>query len=168
MKVEDLMMLGLGSGLIVVWLVLMAIAITLWVLNCLFVMKFCANCGHAHAGLVWLPVPGVANVVILQSMVLSGAVGYSNALIWITTIGMVGGLVLSFIPLVGLLFVVISVVCGVIQYVLMVAGVYKVANLVNKSGIVYLLLYMFVSILQPFLWRGLANGLLAYADAEYT
>lgn len=162
------MMLGLGSGLMVVWLVLMAIAITLWVLNCLFVMKFCANCGHAHAGLVWLPVPGVANVVILQSMVLSGAVGYSNALIWITTIGMVGGLVLSFIPLVGLLFVVISVVCGVIQYVLMVAGVYKVANLVNKSGIVYLLLYMFVSILQPFLWRGLANGLLAYADAEYT
>lgn len=168
MEVEDLMMLGLGSGLLVVWLVLMAIAITLWVLNCLFVMKFCANCGHAHAGLVWLPVPGVANVVILQSMVLSGAVGYSNALIWITTIGMVGGLVLSFIPLVGLLFVVISVVCGVIQYVLMVAGVYKVANLVNKSGIVYLLLYMFVSILQPFLWRGLANGLLAYADAEYT
>lgn len=168
MEVEDLMMLGLGSGLIVVWLVLMAIAIALWVLNCLFVMKFCANCGHAHAGLVWLPVPGVANVVILQSMVLSGAVGYSNALIWITTIGMVGGLVLSFIPLVGLLFVVISVVCGVIQYVLMVAGVYKVANLVNKSGIVYLLLYMFVSVLQPFLWRGLANGLLAYADAEYT
>lgn len=155
------MLLGLGSGLLVIWIILIALALALWVLNCLFIMKFCANCGHAHAGLVWLPVPGVANVVILQSMVLSGAVGYSNVLIWVTAIGMVAGIVLSFIPIIGL-------VCAVIQSLLIVIGVYKVANLVNKSGIVYLLLYLFVSVSQPFLWRGLANGLLAYADSEYT
>lgn len=161
MEVEDLMLLGLGSGLLVIWIILIALALALWVLNCLFIMKFCANCGHAHAELVWLPVPGVANVVILQSMVLSGAVGYSNVLIWVTAIGMVAGIVLSFIPIIGL-------VCAVIQSLLIVIGVYKVANLVNKSGIVYLLLYLFVSVSQPFLWRGLANGLLAYADSEYT
>lgn len=162
------MLLGLGSGLLVIWIILIALALALWVLNCLFIMKFCANCGHAHAGLVWLPVPGVANVVILQSMVLSGAVGYSNVLIWVTAIGMVAGIVLSFIPIIGLFLVIIGLVCAVIQSLLIVIGVYKVANLVNKSGIVYLLLYLFVSVSQPFLWRGLANGLLAYADSEYT
>ncbi|MCM1440884.1 MAG: hypothetical protein NC131_17040, partial [Roseburia sp.] len=72
-----------------------------WVFTTLKLMRFCSMCGHPHAGLVWVPLPGVSTGITLQSMSLlgTGTLPYNLAGIlgWVCA----GCSVLTFIPFVG-------------------------------------------------------------------
>ena len=157
----------MASFMLPVLIVLLVVLLAVWVVCCIFYMKFCSACGHAHSGLVWVPVPGIPNIIVLQSMTLTGAVDYNNILIYGVCCGMLACMLLSGIPIIGVVLGIVGWICSIAYLVLMLIGMYKVAALLGKNGVVYVLLAFLLPITQPFLFGSLAKGLNEYAEETY-
>lgn len=157
-----------GGVIIGVILVVAIISLLCWAIITFMAMKFCQMAGNQKAAMVWIPLPGIHYAIVLESMTLVESFHMNTQVILGMGYGSAVCFLLAFVPKVGAVFSIISSILSIILGFCVLVGIFKTCKMVGKSGILYVLLTMFVPVIGlSVTYSAMTKGLSAYADDTY-
>lgn len=157
-----------GGAIIGIILVVAVVTLICWVIISFMAMKFCQMAGNSKAAMVWIPLPGIQYAVVVESMIMVGSLNGNPSVVMGMGYGAALCTLLQFVPKVGGFFGIISSILSIILGFCVLMGIFKTCKMVGKSGILYLLLTMFVPVIGlSVTYNAMTKGLSGYADNTY-